>query len=284
MIGVHLSPDERSMFKRLRLWRENRRLARLEIAESLWQEAVGDWPLASRYGKSERRRLRELALRFLLRKHLVPGGGDFFIPLPLRLRVAFMAAVPVLELGMDWYDGWYTVVLYEDAFVPDRDERDEFGIVHADRHALSGEAWLQGPVILSIADLLHPGHGHNVVLHELAHKLDMLVEGANGFPPLHQGMSPKTWHDTFTAAWQDMERLDRHGHVTPLDPYALTNPAEFFAVATESFFEAPHRIAQAWPAVYDQLRAFYRQDPLRQDEVRAMNSGNGSATPAGTGE
>jgi Mlc titration factor MtfA (ptsG expression regulator) len=106
--------------------------------------------------------------------------------------------------------------------------------------------------------------GYNLVIHELAHKLDMLNGDANGLPPLHRDMRVRDWASAMQHAYDDLNRqLDRNPEaVTTIDPYAAENPAEFFAVTSEYFFSAPDLLHQAYPAVYLQLQAFYRQDPL----------------------
>lgn len=250
------------MFNGLRRWRENRRLAALAVPPEQWEAAVAGWPVAARYQGAERLELREMALRFLLRKGFAPGAG-FAIADEMRLKIATMAAVPVLKLGLNWYDGWYTVVLYEGAFIPNHQQPDEFGLVHEHGEVLSGEAWEQGPVILSWEDVCAAGteEGYNVVLHEMAHKLDMRDGSVNGAPPLGD-LDAVRWHAVFTEAWEDLAARERNGEPLPIDGYALEDPGEFFAVATEVFFEVPERIHAAWPALYQQLSAFYRQDPL----------------------
>jgi Mlc titration factor MtfA (ptsG expression regulator) len=101
----------------------------------------------------------------------------------------------------------------------------------------------------------------NVVIHEFAHKLDMLNGGANGYPPLHRGMSREGWSRALGSAYQDFcERVDRDQH-TLIDPYASESPGEFFAVVSEAFFETPALVRDQYPAVFEQLRQFYRQDP-----------------------
>jgi Mlc titration factor MtfA (ptsG expression regulator) len=153
-------------------------------------------------------------------------------------------------------------------------------------HIVAGEAWLGGPVILSYEDVVQPGNphdavaGHNVVIHEFAHKLDMRNGGANGFPPLHKGMSAAAWKQVFMAAYLDFcRRTDaadalarRDGGAAldrlPIDPYASENPAEFFAVISEAFFEIPENVRDAYPQVYRQLVLFYRQDPLARRTAR----------------
>jgi Mlc titration factor MtfA (ptsG expression regulator) len=132
---------------------------------------------------------------------------------------------------------------------------------------MRGEAWLKGPLILSGRDAMRSGalDGINVVIHECAHKLDMLNGDANGFPPLHRGMNAAEWSRVFSAAYEDLCRRVDAGHHTAIDPYATENPGEFFAVLSEVFFEMPVRLRQSYPSVYEQMTAFYRQDPARND-------------------
>ncbi|HEX5676895.1 MAG TPA: M90 family metallopeptidase [Alcanivorax sp.] len=242
-------------------WLESRKLARLPVTREQWETAIAGWPVAARYHGADRERLFDLTRRFLVRKEIA-AGGEFTITDDMRLLLATMAVVPVFGLDLDWYDGWYTLILYEDTFVTPDNEMDEFGIVHDEGRVLAGEAWLQGPVILSWGDVIESGgeDGYNVVLHELAHKLDMRSEGPNGAPPLHAGMDPQRWHHVFTEAWQALERAEQGGEPF-LDPYALEDAGEFFAVATESFFESPAHLRETLPDLYQQLSLFYRQDP-----------------------
>ena len=114
--------------------------------------------------------------------------------------------------------------------------------------------------------------GYNLVIHELAHKLDMLNGDANGLPPLHKGMRVEDWASAMQQAYDDMNRqLDANPDAeTAIDPYAAENPAEFFAVTSEYFFSAPDLLHQVYPQVYQQLALFYRQDPLaRLDRLQA---------------
>nr|WP_275425481.1 M90 family metallopeptidase [Pseudomonas saudimassiliensis] len=250
----------------MRHWREDRQLRRLTVSAAQWQQALGDWAVYQRYSPAQQGRIQELALRLLLRKHLVPVNGAELDD-NLRLRIAGMAVVPVLELGLDWYDRWQTLILYEGPFVAEHSWEDEFGIVHAETSERSGEAWERGPVVLSLEDVRHSGQGdgYNVVIHELAHTLDMRDASANGAPPLHAGMDPAAWQRDFAAAWNDLARRADNDEPLPVDEYALEDPAEFFAVLSETFFEQPEPLHAAWPAVYRHLAAFYRQEPLTSE-------------------
>ena len=158
------------MFAAWRNWRDKRRVKKMGYTEAEWEAAVADWPVLQRYQGEARARLRDLSFRFLARKSIAPGSG-FVITDAMCLRIATMACVPILELGLDWYDGWYTVILYEGDFIPNRPWQSEDGVVHASGPVLAGEAWHQGPVILSWQSVLEAGQGSNVVIHEMSHKL-----------------------------------------------------------------------------------------------------------------
>jgi Mlc titration factor MtfA (ptsG expression regulator) len=119
-------------------------------------------------------------------------------------------------------------------------------------------------VILSWAEIERIGQapGRNVVIHEMAHKLDMLNGDANGFPPLHRRMNRRDWSRVFTQAWDRLHEARAAGEALPIDDYGLTSPAEFFAVLSEQFFEQPRVLHEELPNVFRQLVGFYRQHPL----------------------
>ncbi len=251
------------MFSKIRDWRVRRAVARHPIAEGIWRDAVQRCAPARKLGASDQATLRVLATVFLDRKSLEPVK-DLQLDDADRVLLAAHACVPILKLGFDWYDGWHSVIVYPDAFIPRRTQIDAAGVVHQTNSVLAGEAWGRGPVILSWADVLNHGHkpGHNVVIHEMAHKLDMLNGDANGFPPLHRRMDRRVWWRVFSSAWDRLQDERSHGTHLPIDPYALESPAEFFAVASEQFFEGPAMLRQHLPEVYRQLEQFYRQHPL----------------------
>lgn len=246
----------------LRRWRRQRLLRRHAFGDAAWERATHDLHALRHLTPSQHTRLREAATLIAAEKDFLQPGGA---PLPQAqvARVAALAALPVLELGLDWYRGWHSVIVYPTGFVARHTVEDEAGVVHEVREDLSGEAWDAGPVILAWEDVLDAGaaDGYNVVLHEFAHKLDMANGEANGMPPLHRGMSRAAWTAAFTAAWEDLQRRADAGLPLVVDAYALEAPEECFAVMTEAFFERAQALAEAYPAVYRQLVAFYRQDP-----------------------
>ena len=230
------------------------------LPEDLWQEAVEGSDLLASLAPGDARRLREQAGAFLARKSLEPVQGLELAPGDGAL-IAALACLPVLELGLDAYDGWRSVVVYPGGFLARGHDVDEAGVVHEFAEPRSGEAWHAGPVILSLEDIHASAalDGYNVVLHEMAHKLDMLDGDANGRPPLHPGMSAKAWFRAFDAAFADVNAHLDAGREPPVDEYAGETPAEFFAVVSEYFFELPGVLAEAYPAVHEQLAAFYRR-------------------------
>lgn len=232
------------------------------LDEETWQ-AVMDLPLFDGLSEDERARLRELAMRLLADKAF-SGAGGAEVDIGMATAIAAFAALPVLNLGYGWYEGWNEIVVYPGEFVFEGEQMDESGVVHHVRHARSGEAMEGGPMVLSWQDVEYSGQGegYNVVIHEFAHKLDMKNGGANGRPPLHSGMDAQAWGQDFQTAWDDLCRRVDAGEETQIDPYAAESPAEFFAVLSEYFFESPDVLHETYPAVYRQLKQFYLQDPL----------------------
>jgi Mlc titration factor MtfA (ptsG expression regulator) len=260
------------MFQWLRQQRRKRTLARSDTSVRHWARAWDGLSLLSGMGEEEALRLRKLATIFLAEKTVSPAQ-DIRITLGMRQFIALQACLPILGLDADWYRSWYSIVLYPDTFVSSFDAHDETGVVHRVREPRMGESWDQGPLILSWQDTLASGEfrdGYNVVVHECAHKLDALDGAANGKPPLHAGMSIQQWADVFGSAYDNLCAEVAQGVETRLDPYAAEGPEEFFAVLSEAFFEVPDTIVDTFPDCYDQLRRFYRQDPLSR--LRAVEN------------
>ncbi|RXZ42098.1 zinc-dependent peptidase [Crenobacter cavernae] len=177
--------------------------------------------------------------------------------------IALQAALPALELGEAALEGWREIIVYPDAFVARDLWVDDAGVMHDGEQVLVGQARHDGPVVLSAPDAADSPllDGWNVVIHEIAHKLDMLSGDANGCPPLHKGMSRDEWAQDWGRDFERFNAMLDAGREHWLDPYAAEHPAEFFAVLSESFFEAPHWVRDDFPALYRQLSLFYRQDP-----------------------
>lgn len=246
------------MLERLRHWRRQRILERHPIAEADWWATLADVPILRRLSGPDLERLRERATLFLHRTPFTPIDGVELTPV-MRVRIAAQACLPALNLGEDALDEITRVIVYPDAFVPEIEEVDEAGVVHRRREVRGGETWGRGPLVLSWADVEASGHGggYNVIIHEVAHVLDMGNGVPNGFPPLPPGMSARAWSEALGAAFEDLNQRLARGEESPIDPYAAEAPEEFFAVASELMFEQPEVLRAAYPAVFTLLETYY---------------------------
>ena len=246
----------------------NWRARRNPVAQSDWNAAVNELranlPM-DRLDRVRMNRLRHLASRFLLDKDLV-GAQGFQLTRRMQLLIAVQAVLPVLNIGYERLHGWREVLVYPGAFRTRRQQVDEAGLVSEDARILSGEAAHRGGLVLSwesIADELsghHPAGDappRNVIIHEIAHKIDMENGVANGMPPLPATMQPETWAEAFRRAYQHLRQALESGGPTVFDPYAATAPAEFFAVACEVFFTEPQALEATYPEVHVALKQFF---------------------------
>jgi len=224
--------------------------------EALWLQAVKNLSFIEKLPADK---LKSLVLLFLAEKQFT-GTHGLEVTDTMRVSIAAQACVPILELGIDWYAGWSGIVVYPGDFRVRRSELDEEGVMHEWEDELAGEAMPGGPVVLSWDAAAHDAQ-INVVIHEFAHKLDMLNGAADGLPPLHAGMDRRAWVAAFEEAYQGFCDALERGKDTWLDPYAAEHPAEFFAVVSEKFFSDARETKRRYPDVYQQLKLFYRQDP-----------------------
>jgi len=238
------------------------------VRHSRLRRRAGGIPLLAGLADEALGRLADLAIEFLHRK-AIEGAGGLWVEPHMQETLALQACLPVLELGLDLYRGWHAVILYPDEFRVPYAHIDAAGVVHQGSRALAGEAWQQGPLILAWShveqDARDPEPTGNLVIHEMAHKLDLRNGKANGMPVLHRDMSPRAWSEVMGTAYADLQRsLGRGGHhdpAPPIDPYAAASPGEFFAVVSERFFAWPEGLSAPYPEVYRQLTRYYRQDP-----------------------
>ena len=244
-------------------------LHRHAIKHGLWTEITETLAILQGMTAVEKVHLRELTTLFLHEKKFF-GAQELQLTDAMCLIIAAQACLPALGLGLglDCLSGWTGIIVYPGAFRINRDERDVAGVVHHQEQVLIGEAWSRGPLILSWEDveqdLQGKQSGRNVVIHEIAHKLDMLNGPADGFPPLHQGMAVTEWSISLGAAYESLVQRVEHRHRVCINPYAATSPAEFFAVISEYFFSEPKILHTHFADVYQQLQLYYRQNPLRR--------------------
>lgn len=231
-----------------------------EVREETWQRVESRLLCIAHLGLEDRKRLRVLARQFLAEKEF-HGAQGFVLTDEVVLCIALQACLLILNLDLAAYRGWVGVVVYSGDFLIPREVTDEAGVVHEYDEPALGEAWPGGPVVLSWSEDSEDAGGANVVIHEFAHKLDMLNGVVDGRPLLPEGLDPIAWSADIEAARASVARLVTRGLPTYLDPYAAEDAAEFFAVASEAFFDDPRGLQRAHPKVYELLARFYRQDP-----------------------
>ncbi|MDD5176341.1 MAG: zinc-dependent peptidase [Sterolibacterium sp.] len=242
-------------------WRMRRMLRRNPIPHRIWQSVTQRAVLLKRLDAVQMAHLREMTTWFINQKSISGAQGLEVTP-SMKITVAAQACLLILNLGVEYFDGWVEVILYPGAFRVSRPEMDSFGLVHNEANVLTGESWLRGPVILSWEDVkrdtYHYHAGHNVILHEFAHKLDSLNGVMDGMPSLTRGMIRKDWAKALSEAYDALRLQVAAGKSAFINPYAATNPAEFFAVVSEYFFTAPDILKNFCPGVHKQLMLFYR--------------------------
>ena len=220
-------------------------------------------PVYDRLAHEQQSRLQDMVKFFIDRKTYY-GCAGLHITDEMRVMIAAEACLLVLNRGGALYPKLKSILVYPSGFVADRDQPQGDGTVASGSHHLLGESWNNGRVILSWDDVTRGvadfSDGHNVVLHEFAHQLDAESGSTNGAPPLRRN-SYRAWAAVFSENFEDLELRSFRGLETVLDEYGATNPAEFFAVATETFFEKPHQLYQKRPELYGELQRYYQLDP-----------------------
>lgn len=278
------------MGKGARPSRVERELAAIDPGQ--WAAAVAQHRFLRGLSAEEEEALRR-RVAWLLASKGFSGAHDLVVTDEIMLSIAIQAALPILNLEPALYEGWTEIIVYPGGFLIPRSDVDESGVVHQYVEEAAGEAWEGGPVILSWEDC-GPGINPdvNVVIHEFAHKLDLYQGEADGIPWLGRHgplLTPRTWKRVLDASFGDFgDRLDQVERAIPadvdpesdaaapwyqtlpLDPYAATDPAEFFAVSSESFFVNPAPMAGAYPDWYALLTQYYRQDPLLRMGARPI--------------
>lgn len=256
------------MMPRARWWQQWREWLRPPSADSipqaLWEGTLARHPFLTRCGIAQTDRLRLMCAQFLRHKQF-SGAHGLQISDEMAVSIAAQACLPVLDLGLHWYDDFRGIVVHPSAMLAPRQLEDEAGVMHQYHEELSGEAMPGGPVTLSWQDVVDgsPHEGYNLVIHEFAHKLDMRDGVADGAPPMPSRDLARRWTLTMQAAYERFTEAlalaDRFGGPKPwLDPYAATAPAEFFAVACEAYFVNRERFAMEWPDLTDLFDAFFR--------------------------
>jgi Mlc titration factor MtfA (ptsG expression regulator) len=258
------------------------------IPDDLWSAVSATVPWMARLSPDDAGRLRELASRLLADKEM-STAGDLDLTAPMQVNIAIQACLPILNLGLEWYRGWSSIVVYPGEFLVPRRVADDDGVVHEYVEPITGEAWEGGPLLLSWEDAQRSstdsGTAYSVVIHEFVHKIDLLDGAADGVPPfsreLHPDLDAGRWMAELADSFErflseldlieselpagvdpDSDEADRYYAHLPFDPYAAHDEAEFFAVTSEAFFVEPEALQRAFPEWYALLASFFRQDPL----------------------
>jgi Mlc titration factor MtfA (ptsG expression regulator) len=277
-----------AMLSKLTQWIDTRRRERAlrthAVSDALWQKTLAGLPFLARLDVKDQLRLREMTSLFLAQKEF-STAHELELTDEICVAIAVQACLPVLNLGLELYRGWVGIIVYPGEFVIRKTVEDEDGIVHEVEHDASGEAWEGGPVVLSWEDaqMTDGSDAYNVVIHEFAHKIDMLTGDADGHPPLfrrlHAPLDSTAWADVFDHAYDHFcakvdavpeRRWARFERESLIDPYAADHPSEFFAVCSEALFVKPREFEAEYPELYRLLARYYLQDPAKKGVLQTM--------------
>ncbi|AMO21837.1 zinc-dependent peptidase [Ramlibacter solisilvae] len=244
-------------------WLRRRPPAR-DIPDALWVAVLQRYRFLVLRPADERERLRQMAGELLAAKEF-HGAKGFVVTDEVALSIAVQAVLPVLNLGLSWYDDFVGIVVHADEVVARRTEMDESGVVHQWDEVIAGEAMDGGPVMLSWRDAAGMNAGtheaYNVVIHEFIHKIDMRDGRADGCPPLPPA-ARRAWLELMEREYEAFREqaiiAERFGGAqTWLDPYGAESIDEFFAVACEAYFVAPERFAAEHAALASLFDGFF---------------------------
>ena len=247
------------------LKRHRRERLRRRPFPSAWRTILErTFPRYVRLPLEDQRELEGLIQIFLAEKRF-EGAVGLAINDEIRVTIAAQACFLLLHRDTGVYPGLYSIIVYPEDYVARHERRNEAGLIDEGVQVRRGEASGRGAIALSWNSALQGASDvrdcHNVVFHEFAHQLDLESGSFDGAPLLPERSMYLAWARTLSDDWRTLRaRADRR-EVTDLDPYGAENPAEFFAVVTECFFQRPHQLRSSHPELYAELERFYRQDP-----------------------
>lgn len=231
-----------------------------------WEDILlQHWALWSHFNDAERDRLRQI-VQILVDEKYWEGCGGIEVNDQIRVLIAAMAGTLLMDRDLEYFPNVHTILIYPAAYVQSQERMGSDGLVHTGSSNL-GEAWYNGPVVLSWKDAEEsahqPGRANNVVQHEFAHTLDMLTGMTNGTPPMRARTDYSSWHEVMTRNFQQVLDVYRRGGRDVIRSYGVTNVAEFFAVTTETFFDAPVALHAHRLDLYEAFSGLYGVDPIR---------------------
>ena len=254
-------------------WFRRRRRRRLleEPIEPVWEDSLGRLPFVHGLNLDERHRLVEIA-RVIEGEKKWEACGGLSLTEEMPVWVSLQAALLILEVDHDYFRTVKSVFFYPSTYVRPKKMRASSG----ELKAILGEAWLGGPTVLAWdatrRGALQPHDGRTLVWHEFAHKLDMLDGVIDGTPPLERREDYARWREVLSKEYEALREDKKKGRRSILRKYGATNPAEFFAVATETFFEKSRAMKKKHPELYDTLAMYFRQDPASRRRQRSQFS------------
>lgn len=238
-----------------------RRRLRRRALPAAWRRVIEkNVPLFRRLPAADRVELGGHVAVFLDEKRF-EGCGGLRLNDEIRVTIAANACVLLLHRDDDNFPDLTSILVYPTTYLAKAQEPGPAGTVAEFDEARLGESWKHGTVVLSWEEVLQTGDGCNVVLHEFAHQLDQANGEMDGVPALDHGSDYADWSRVMEGEFKRLRQDDERGRDTVIDPYGAGEPAEFFSVITEAFFEAAAELKREHPELYEQLRKFYRQDP-----------------------
>jgi MtfA peptidase len=225
-------------------------------------------PLYARLPTADQEELKRHILVFMAEKRF-EGCGGLRMTDQIRITIAAHACILLLHRKTDYYPGLKTILVYPRAYVAANARHFVGGTILESEDIRLGESWHRGSVVLSWDDVRRSAadveDGQNVVFHEFAHQLDSSGGRGDSTPVLQDRSNFTTWARALGEDFEKFKRSIEQDRAEVLDEYGATNPAEFFAVATEAFFERPKDLQQRYPRLYEELKRFYQQDPAALD-------------------
>ncbi|WP_286267855.1 zinc-dependent peptidase [Thalassotalea atypica] len=253
------------------------------IAKPYWREAQRDKIRRKPFKKEWRKIIQQRMpyfkqmpadLQLQLKQHIqvfvheknFVGCNGVIITDEIKITIAAQACLLLLNRKTDYYPKLQTILVYPRAFIKQQQNTNGVGVQSIQQKVLAGESWEFGKVVLSWQDTIVgaeiPDDGQNVVIHEFAHQLDQENGKANGAPILGKAQSYAQWSAAFSTQFSLLQKQAAQGHPSLFDHYGASEPAEFFAVASEVFFERSQQFYAQFPTLYQQLREYYHVDPV----------------------
>lgn len=230
-----------------------------------WQNILENNVALYRYLPNQLREQLHKDINVFLAEKEFEGCGGLSVTDEMKVTIAAEACLLLLNRKPSFFPNLHSILIYPHPYDAPAYQHVGGGNYAEDVHTRAGESWTGGDLVLAW-DSVRAGSrngrdGHNVVLHEFAHQLDQLDGSADGAPPLELPSRYRQWARILNYEYQRLRSDLDHNRTPDLDPYGATNPAEFFAVATESFFEKPRQMQKNQPELYAELKDYYKLDP-----------------------